>query len=171
MATDTITHETVSQLVEAGAVRAAHVVGQKGGWGVLFKYGMTERPLAAQRGNVRVFKRFETIVSYLRELGIVQFDVDAAQYDPSAPLSARSQSNAERAREQMKAAHRAAAYDKWFRAEIGAALVEADDPATVKVAHADVAAALRPGKGGIDTAALRALAGKAAGKPRRKAHA
>ena len=57
MATDTITHETVLQLVEAGAIRAAHVVGQKGGWGVLFKYGMTERPLAAQRGNVRVFKR------------------------------------------------------------------------------------------------------------------
>jgi hypothetical protein len=171
MATDTITHETVSQLVEAGAIRAAHVVGQKGGWGVLFKYGMTERPLAAQRGNLRVFKRFETIVSYLREMGIVQFDVDAAQYDPSAPLSARSQSNAERAREQMKAAHQAAAYDKWFRAEIGAALVEADDPATVKVAHADVAAGLRSG----DTAALRALAGKPAGrsvsKPRRKAHA
>lgn len=171
MATDAITHETVSQLVEAGAIRAAHVVGQKGGWGVLFKYGLTERPLAAQRGNVRVFKRFETIVSYLREMGIVQFDVDAAQYDPAAPLSARSQSNAERAREQMKAAHQAAAYDKWFRAEIGAALAEADDPATVKVAHADVAAALQSG----DTAALRALAGKPAGgsvsKSRRKARA
>jgi hypothetical protein len=98
MATDTITHETVLQLVAAGAIRAAHVVGQKGGWSVLFRYGMTERPLAAQRGNVRVFKRFETIVSYLRGMGIVQFDVDAAQYDPDAPLSARSQSNAERAR-------------------------------------------------------------------------
>ena len=167
MATDTITHETVSQLVEAGAIRAAHVVGQKGGWGVLFKYGMTERPLAAQRGNVRVFKRFEAIVSYLREMGIVQFDVDATQYDPNAPLSARSQSNAERAREQMKAAHQAAAYDKWFRAEIGAALVEADDPATVKVEHGDVTTALRSG----DTAALRALAGKPAGKTKRKAHA
>jgi len=167
MTTDTITHETVSQLVEAGAIRAAHVVGQKGGWGVLFRYGMTERPLAAQRGNVRVFKRFETIVSYLREMGIVQFDVDAARYDPSAALSDKAQSNAERARAQMKAAHQAAAYDKWFRAEIGAALVEADDPATVKVEHGDVTTALRSG----DTAALRALAGKPAGKTKRKAHA
>jgi hypothetical protein len=167
MTTDTITHETVSQLVESGAIRAAHVVGQKGGWGVLFRYGMTERPLAAQRGNVRVFKRFETIVSYLREMGIVQFDVDAAQYDPSAALSDKAQSNAERARAQMKAAHQAAAYDKWFRAEIGAALVEADDPATVKVEHGDVTTALRSG----DTAALRALAGKPAGKTKRKAHA
>lgn len=168
MATDTITHESVARLVEAGAIRAAHVVGQKGGWGVLFKYGMTERPLAAQRGNVRVFKRFETIVSYLREMGIVRFDVDAAQYDPAAPLSGKSQSNAERAREQMKAAHAAAAYDKWFRAEVGAALIEADDPATAKVAHADVTAALRAG----DTAALRALAqGTPAGKAKRKGRA
>jgi hypothetical protein len=168
MATDTITHETVSQLVEAGAIRAAHVVGQKGGWGVLFEYGMTERPLAAQRGNVRVFKRFETIVSYLREMGIVQFDVDAAQYDPAAPLSAKSQSKSERAREQMRAAHEAAAYDKWFRAEVGKALAEADDPATPKVAQADVMAVLQSG----DTAALRALAkGKPAAKPKRKAHA
>lgn len=79
----------------------------------------------------------------------------------------------------MKAAHQAAAYDKWSRAEIGAALVEADDPATVKVAHADVAAALRSGRLGDTTAALRALAakpaakpaGKSASMPRRKARA
>jgi hypothetical protein len=56
----------------------------------------------------------------------------------------------------MKAAHQAAAYDRWFRAEIGAALIEADDPAIVKVVHGDVAAVLRLG----DTTALRALAGK-----------
>jgi hypothetical protein len=167
MATDMLTHETLSQLVAAGAISAAHVLGQKGGWGVLFKYGVTERALGTQRGNVRVFKRFEAIVSYLGEMGIVQFDVDATQYDPSAPLSAKSQSNAERARAQMKAAHQAAAYDKWFRAEIGAALVEADDPATAKLAHGDVAAALRSG----DTAALRALAGKPAGKSKRRARA
>ena len=64
-------------------------------------------------------RRTQAAVHHLREMGIVQFDVDAAQYDPNAPLSAKSQSNAERAREQMKAAHQAAAYDKWFRAEIG----------------------------------------------------
>lgn len=166
MATETIDQKTLSQLVEAGAVRAAHVVGQRGGWGVLFKYGMTERPLAAQRGNVRVFKRFETIVSYLREIGIVQFDVDAAQYDPAAPLSAGSQTKAERARDQMKAAHQAAAYDKWLRAEVSKAIEEADNPAIAKIPHAEVSAALRSG----DTAALRALAqGQAAGKPAAKA--
>jgi len=168
MATETIDQKTLSQLVEAGAVRAAHVVGQKGGWGVLFRYGMTERPLAAQRGNVRVFKRFETIVSYLREMGIVHFDVDATQYDPDAPVSAGSQTRAERAREQMKAAHQAAAYDKWLRAEVGRAIEEANDPAIAKIPHSEVSAALLSG----NTAALRALArGKPAASPKRKGRA
>ncbi|CDY78042.1 Prevent host death protein, Phd antitoxin [Caballeronia glathei] len=171
MSTETITHDSVTRLVEAGAIRAAQVVGQPGGWGVIFKYGTLERPLAAQRGNVRVFRRFEAIVAYLRDMGIVHFEVDAADYDPHAPASARSESNAERARAQMKAAHEAAAYDKWFRAEITAAIAEADDPATQKVAHEVVAEALQAG----DAAALRALAGRATSKPaaktRRKARA
>lgn len=142
MRTDTITHDSVARLVEAGAIRAAHVVGQPGGWGVLFKYGMTERPLAAQRGNVRLFRKFEALVSYLRELGIVSFEVDAAGYDPSAALSERAQGQVERARAQMQAAHAAAAYDKWFSAEIDAALAEADDPNVRPVAHADAMAQL-----------------------------
>jgi hypothetical protein len=165
VATETIDQKTLSQLVEAGAVRGAHVVGQKGGWGLLFTFGTTERHLAAQRGNVRVFRRFETIVSYLRNMGIVQFDVDAAQYDPAAPLSAGSQTKAERARDQMKAAHKAAAYDKWLRAEVSKAIEEADNPGIQKVPHSEVGAALLAG----DTTALRALAqGKPAAKSKRK---
>jgi hypothetical protein len=168
MATETIDQKTLSQLVEAHAVRAAHVVGQRGGWGVLFKYGKTERALATQRGNPRVFAKFETLAAYLRELGIVHFEVDAAKYDPEAPLSVGSRTKAERAREQMKAAHQAAAYDKWFRAEVKAAIAEADNPEIPKIAHADVSAALQAG----DTAALRALAqGKPAAKPKRKGRA
>lgn len=137
MHTDTITHDVVAHLVEAGAIRAARVVGQKGGWSVRFQYGATERPLAAQRGNVRLFRHFETLVSYLRKIGIVQFDVDATAYDPSAPLSDKTQSQVERARAQMQAAHAAVAYDQWFAAEIDAALAEADDPAVRHVSHAD----------------------------------
>lgn len=137
MSTDALTHDSVARLVEAGAIRAAHVIGQKGGWGLLFKYGMTERPLAAQRGNVRVFKRFETIVDYLRQMGIMHFEVDTAEYDPAAALSEKARSKAERARVQMQATHSAAAHDKWFRTELSQALQEADDPATVWVSHDD----------------------------------
>nr|WP_013207364.1 hypothetical protein [Ralstonia solanacearum]CBJ34351.1 Putative antitoxin [Ralstonia solanacearum PSI07] len=142
MATQTIDQKTLSGLIDAGVNLAAHVVGQRGGWAVQFKYGMTERPLATQRGGVRTWAKFETLATYLRELGIKQLVVDVAEYDPEAPRSSAEQSKAERAREQMHAAHAAAAYDKWFRAEVGQALQEANDPATAWVSHDDAMARL-----------------------------
>jgi len=47
---DTIDHVTLSRLVEANAVSGADIIGQPGGWGIVIKYGMTERALAAKRG-------------------------------------------------------------------------------------------------------------------------
>ena len=47
MTSETIDHGTLAKLVEAGTVRAARVVGQDGGWGVIVKDRKTERPLAA----------------------------------------------------------------------------------------------------------------------------
>lgn len=119
---ETIDHTTLSRLVEAGAVRGAHVVGQPGGWAVMVKYGMTERPLAAQRSRqVRVFRRFETLVSYLKDVGLSQFDVDAANYDRDSVTVAKRPDRAEA----LKKAHEAAAYDKWFRDQVQASI---DDP-------------------------------------------
>ena len=87
MATQTIDHHTLSELVQAGAVRGAHVVGRDGGWALAAKYGRTERYLAATRSKqIRMFKRLETVVAYLRGIGISQFDVDAAHYDPSTTV-------------------------------------------------------------------------------------
>lgn len=136
MTADTINHTTLSHLVEAGAVRGADVIGQAGGWGVVIKYGMTERVLAARRGTVRNFKKFETLVSYLKALGIAEYRVNAANYDPVA-LKARSSARPD-ATARLKHAHEAAAYDKWFRAQVDQAEIEADDPATAWVSHAEV---------------------------------
>lgn len=122
MAAETIDHGTLSRLVEAGAVRGAHIVGQSGGWAVLVKYGMTERPLAAQRSRqVRLFRKFETLVSYLKEIGIARFDVDAANYDMDNATATRRPDRAEA----LKRAHEAAAYDTWFREQVQASI---DDP-------------------------------------------
>lgn len=119
---ETIDHGTLTRLVEAGAVRGAHIVGQSGGWAVLVKYGMTERPLAAQRSRqVRLFRRFETLVSYLRGIGIARFDVDAAGYDAAAATVQRRPDRADA----LKRAHEAAAHDAWFRAQVQASI---DDP-------------------------------------------
>lgn len=119
---ETIDHGTLSRLVEAGAVRGAHIVGQSGGWAVLVKYGMYERPLAAQRSRqVRLFKKFETLVGYLKGIGIVRFDVDAANYDVTTATTSRRPDRAEA----LKNAHQAAAYDTWFREQVQASI---DDP-------------------------------------------
>ncbi len=119
---ETIDHGTLSRLVEAGAVRGAHIVGQSGGWAVLVKYGLVERPLAAQRSRqVRLFRKFETLVSYLKEVGIARFDVDAANYDAASVSATRRPDRAEA----LKRAHEAAAYDTWFREQVQASI---DDP-------------------------------------------
>lgn len=132
---NTIDHVTLSRLVEANAVNGASIIGQPGGWGVVIKYGMTERALAAKRGTVRIFRKFETLVGYLKEIGVAKYQVDATGYDPVALKLSRSNVGAG---ERMKAAHEAAAYDKWFREQVAAAQAEADDPHTKWIPNEEV---------------------------------
>ena len=135
MAAATIDHASLSKLVEAGAVRGAHVVGQRGGWAVLVRYGMHERALAAQRSRqVRLFRKFETLVGYLRDIGIAKFEVNATDYDADALNLTRRPDAAE----QLRRAHQAAAHDAWFRSEVEKALLEAKDPNAKWVDHASV---------------------------------
>jgi hypothetical protein len=137
MTQETIDHGTLARLVEAGAVRGARVVGQKGGWSVLVQYGLHERPLAAQRSRqVRVWRKFETLVGYLREIGIAKFDVNAANYDPDQAHASKRPDRAEA----LRRAHEAAEHDQWFRTEVQAAVIEADDPATQWVSHEEAKA-------------------------------
>ena len=119
MTTETIDHTTLTKLAEAGVVRSAHVVGQNGGWGILVKYGMTERALATQRSHqVRIFRKLETLVEYLKGVGIARFDVDAVNYDPHSASTAKRPDRAAA----MKDAHAAAAYTEWLKAEVQEAI-------------------------------------------------
>lgn len=131
MTTETIDHATFTKLAEAGVVLSAHIVGQPGGWGILVKYGVTERVLAAQRsGNVRIFRKFETLVGYLRGVGIVRFDVDAVNFAvDSVTIRTRPDTTAT-----LKNAHAAAAYDKWLKAEVQ----EAIDDTSPSISHEEV---------------------------------
>lgn len=132
MNTETIDHTTLSRLAEAGVVNSAHIVGQNGGWGILVKYGMTERALAAQRSHqVRIFRKFETLVSYLKRVGIARFDVDATNYDHVSIKATRHRPDRSLA---MKSAHRVVAYDKWLKTEIQAAI----DDTSPLIPHDDV---------------------------------
>lgn len=135
MATDTIDHGTLSRLVEAGVVRTAHVVGQPGGWAIMVECGVHERPLATKNTRtVRVWRHFETLASYLKDMGLTQFDVDAANYDQAAPTTAKRPDRAVA----LKRAHEAAAYDQWFRAEVQKELDDPSPELTDEETHGDM---------------------------------
>jgi len=137
MPVGTIDHATLSTLVEAGTVRNAHVVARPEGWSVQVRYGQNERTLIAQRGrHTRLFRRLDTLVSYLKDVGIAEFDVDATDYAPDASRAAARPDRSEA----LRKTHEAAAYDAWFREEVQLALDEADDPNTVWVSHEEVKA-------------------------------
>lgn len=78
---ETITHPTLAQLVASGAVRVVVAVGQSNGWILLVRYGLAERALAAQRSKqLRVFRKLDTLVLYLQQIGVSRFEVDAAGF-------------------------------------------------------------------------------------------
>lgn len=114
---NTIDHAASEHLVEAGAVRGAYVVGQPGGWGVVVQYGVTERTLAARRGTMRLFRKFETLAGYLKDIGIQQYQVDARLYDATALKVERSRTDAAA---RMKATNKAAADNKMFEEKLAA---------------------------------------------------
>ncbi len=118
---DTIDHTTLSHLVEAGAVTGADVIGHPDGWGVVVKYGMTERALAARRGAVRTFRKFETLVSYLKNVGIYQYRVDAANFDPQILKTSRSRPDAS---VRMRSAFEAKAHTDWMRQKVAKSLAD-----------------------------------------------
>lgn len=109
----TIDHATLAQRIAAGAIFGAHVIGQPGGWGVVVKDGSISRALAARRGSVRLFRRFETLVAYLKRIGLDRFEVDASGYQSeSAP---RNRPNMP---QRTEGADEAADHDRWFRAKV-----------------------------------------------------
>ena len=118
---ETIDHVTLEKLVEAGVVRGADVIGHPGGWGIVIKYGVSERALAARRGAVRVFRKFETLVSFLNDIGISQFNVNAADFDASAMKTSRVRPDAS---ERMRSAFEAKAHADWAKEKVAASLAD-----------------------------------------------
>lgn len=138
MSTHTIDTATVKRLVEARAIRGAAIIGQPGGWSVLLKYGMEERPLGIQRADrPRLWRSLDTCVDYLKEeLHIVRIDlVDATQHSATVSLPGKSRPDAA---ERMRNAFAAAEHDAWFREQVEIGLQEADDPATKWIPHKEV---------------------------------
>lgn len=132
---DTIDQTTLLNLVQSGAIKAAKVIGQPGGWGVVVMFGHVQKALSVRRGQVRIFRRLDTLVEFLRGIGLMQYQVDASQFDPAKNMRTNAAASL-----RMKTAHDAAAYEKWFSAEIDQAIKEADDPTTQWISNEEAKA-------------------------------
>ena len=121
MNAETITHTTLKELAEAGAIRRACAVAFGDRWGLVFSYGGVEKTLRSKNGhNVRNWANLNSVTNYLAELGIRKFETDATNYDPNQKTLTRPDKSAA-----LKRAHQAAEYDQWFREQVQAAI---DDP-------------------------------------------
>ena len=124
MNTETIDTAMARRLVDALAIQGASIIGQPGGWSVMLQLGSAQKPLGVQRSDKpRTWRSLDSCMTYLRdELHIVRVDgIDASQYSAASVHTKRRADSSAR----MKAAHEAAAYDKWFRAQVQESL---DDP-------------------------------------------
>lgn len=133
----TIDSAVARNMVEAGAVRGASIIGIPGGWSVMLKVGKSEKPLGTLRTDKpRQWRSLDTCIAYLKgTLHLARFDLlDASNYSALDVTRVKRSDTAER----MKAAHAAAAHDAWFRAEVEQGIKEADDPNTAWVSNETV---------------------------------
>lgn len=131
---NTIDTAVARQMVEASAIRGVSIIGQPGGWSVILKMGVTEKPLGTQRTDKpRIWRSLDACMGYIiNELRIVRLDgLDASNFSKGdIAHQVRADSSV-----RLKRAHAAAAYDKWFIEQVEEGIREADDPSTVLIPH------------------------------------
>jgi hypothetical protein len=77
-----VTEAMLRDLVDAGVVGAVTATGKAGGFEVVVKFGNVERALGNARGAGKVFASLDTIAVQLLRLGIQEFAVKSAGYQP-----------------------------------------------------------------------------------------
>lgn len=109
--------ESLRELVAAGSVKSAMILGQKGGYAVLASIGVQQRPLGTKFGEVRMFGSTDTAVKVMREIGVYQFNIDITHFEAGRLRAARPDVTAK-----AKSAATALAHDRWFREQVTAAI-------------------------------------------------
>jgi len=117
-----IAAQSLKDLVEANAIRHATVIADKDIFKVRVKYGMTERTVSVRtREGItkeRVFTSLDAVAKFMLEkVHLAHYEIDAANFRPSEKKAKREDTS-----ERMREAHAAAAYNKWLKAEVQAAI-------------------------------------------------
>jgi hypothetical protein len=134
----TMTLDQFRAAFQAGGLRSVRVAAEGGLFFVVAEPRSGERiKLATTRGKTaRGFRDPGKAIAVLHNLGARQVEVDTSEWSPEQAASEGRRRPDTAARQRR--AHQAAAYDAWFRAEVGDALREADDPNTVWISNEDV---------------------------------
>ncbi len=118
---ETISHQTLKELAQAGVALEARAVADGPAWSVVVCQAGRERVLTARNSRrARTWSNLNSVAKYLQGVGIRQFTADASRFDPDRRKSSRP----DRA-EALRQAHEAAEYDRWFREQVQQAL---EDP-------------------------------------------
>lgn len=115
--TELVKLATARELVNAGAVQRAEVIGLPGGWAVQLQTYNQARVLATKRAEPRRFTTFEAALQVLRDLGmpIDALRVDAAHWERVGLLGARKRPDRSVA---MKLKDRDARYAAYLRQSV-----------------------------------------------------
>ena len=135
----TLTLEQLRTATEAGGVSAVTLQAEGGEFFVRIKTkNNAEAVLSrARSAEPRGFPNPLPASALLRKLGIVIGTFDLSHWNPEQKPIVRNRPDRSEA---MKQAHEAVEHDKWFRAQVGQGIAEADDPNTQWVTHEDAKA-------------------------------
>lgn len=88
MSDSTIREPALRELVAAGSDVRLCLVGRMGGFALEVRRESYQRRLVSARGTLRVFG-LDGAISFLRGIGVGQFEVDASSYEPGRIRKAR----------------------------------------------------------------------------------
>jgi hypothetical protein len=83
-----IKENALRELADSSSITSACVIGTRGGYSIVVRYGSQEKRLASVRGDVRLFT-LENASKFLRSIGVTRFEVDAATYEEARMRKAR----------------------------------------------------------------------------------
>lgn len=114
---DLVKLATARELVHAGAVKGAEVIGLTGGWTLQLQTHAQPKLLATKEGEPRRFSSFESVLKVLRDLGMRtdELRVDAAQWGAAHAQNARRRPDRSTA---MKLKDEDARYVAFLRASV-----------------------------------------------------
>lgn len=84
MSANTINHNVLTHLIEAGAVTTAMAQANGDIWSLSVLVGDNQKVVKAKNsGKPRVWRKLDTLAKYLKQLGLETFQINVENYDPS----------------------------------------------------------------------------------------